>query len=136
MPCAVVSDRALKPLLEKELLGKEIERIQLARRYTRLEEKTADGQIRRWAVEGPSVIQLRRRSMENLVKVGEVIEVCGYGPKEATVWQIASPDGATSLAGRLLTAELIVLPDGRVQSWGDYGFHHCFPPGYTDAHSR
>ena len=101
-----------------------------------LEEKTADGQIRRWAVEGPSVIQLRRRSMENLVKVGDVVEVCGYGPKEATVWQIASPDGSTSLAGRLLTAELIVLPDGRVQSWGDYGFHHCFPPGFTDVHSR
>jgi hypothetical protein len=102
-----------------------------------LEEKGTDGQIRRWAVEGPSVVQLARRSLEKVVKPGDVIEVCGYTPKEALMWQIASADsGAVSLAGRLITAELIVMPDGKVQSWGDYGFHLCFPPGYRDQHSR
>jgi hypothetical protein len=73
----------------------------------------------------------------NILKAGDVIEVCGYLPKERTVWQLANPTArAVSLAGRLITAELLVMPDGREQSWGDYGFHHCFAPGYTDQHSR
>jgi len=102
-----------------------------------VEEKTADGQIRRWAVEGPSGIQLARMGQQKVVKAGDVIEVCGYQPKEATVWQIASADPkARSLSGRLITAEMIVTPDGKVQSWGDYGFHRCFPPDYRDGHSR
>ena len=102
-----------------------------------VEEKSADGQIRRWAVEGPGGTLLARRSLSKVVKPGDVIEVCGYAPKEALMWQIASADpGATSLAGRLITAELIVLPDGTVQEWEDYGFHHCFPPGYRDRHSK
>ena len=102
-----------------------------------VEEKTTDGQIRRWAVESPSFFVLTRRGLEKLVKPGDVIEVCGYVPKEPLMWQIASADrGAQSLAGRLITAEVIVLPDGKVQSWEDYGFHHCFPPDYRDQHSR
>ena len=53
------------------------------------------------------------------------------------MWQIASasPD-AVSRAGRLITAELLVMPDGREQSWGDYGFHRCFAHGYKDQHSK
>lgn len=103
-----------------------------------LEEKGTDGQIRRWAVEGPAITQLRRRGdSTDWIKPGVVIEVCGYAPKETTIWQIASADQtATSLAGRLLTAELIVMADGREQSWGDYGIHHCFASGYRDQHSR
>ena len=109
-----------------------------------LEERNVDGlTIRRWAIEGPSGVQLARmgfadlRNGQSIVKVGDVIEVCGYQPKEATTWQIASTDPKTvSLAGRLITAEMLVLPDGKVQSWGDYGFHHCFPPDYRDQHSR
>jgi len=101
-----------------------------------VEEKLPDGQLRRWAVEGPGIFLLQRRGLDNLLKPGDVVEVCGYPPKENTIWQIASADGKTSLAGRLLTAELMVLPDGRVQSWEDYGFHHCFPPDYRDQHSK
>jgi len=102
-----------------------------------VEEKAADGQIRRWAVEGPSGRILARRGLDTVVKVGDVIEVCGYPPKEPLMWQIASADrGKQSLAGRLITAELVVLPDGRVESWEDYGFHHCFAAGYRDHHSR
>ncbi len=102
-----------------------------------LEEKGTDGQTRRWAVEGPSVLQLTRRGLDKALKPGDVVEVCGYAPKEALMWQIASADPrATSLAGRLITAELLVMPDGSEQSWGDYGFHHCFAPGYRDQHSK
>ena len=100
-------------------------------RETGVEEKIAEGQIRRWAVEGPSNLQLKRTGFDpSVLKPGMVIEVCGYAPKEATTWQIASADpSATSLAGRLLNAELLVMPDGHEQSWGDYGAHHCFAPG-------
>lgn len=102
-----------------------------------LEQTNADGTRQRWAVEGPAVLQLTRRGVADLVKAGDVIEVCGYVTKEKTIWQIAAatPD-AVSLSGRLITAELLVMPDGREQSWGDYGFHHCFSPGYRDQHSR
>ena len=103
-----------------------------------VEEKTTDGKVRRWAVEGPSALQLKRTGFDpSVLKPGMVIEVCGYAPKEATTWQIASADpSVVSLAGRLLNAELLVMPDGHEQSWGDYGAHHCFAPGYRDQHSR
>src|SRR5687768_3740244 len=97
-----------------------------------------DGQKRRWAVEGPPIFQLKRRGFDTEVfKPGTVVEVCGYAPKEPTVWQIASTaPGAVNLAGRLLDAEMLVLADGKEQSWGDYGVHKCFSPGYRDVHSR
>lgn len=103
-----------------------------------LDEQRPDRQLRRWAVEGPSAVQFQRRgAAADSVKPGDVIEVCGYLPKEPITWQIASPDpGAVSLAGRLITAEVMVLPDGREQSWGDYGVHRCFAPGYRDQHSK
>ena len=101
-----------------------------------LEEKSADGQVRRWAVEGPSLVQLNRTGSDKLVKVGDVVEICGYLPKEPIVWQIASTDpGTSSLSGRLINGELMVLPDGREERWGDYGVHKCFAPGYADQHS-
>jgi hypothetical protein len=58
-------------------------------------------------------------------------------PKEAIVWQIASADpGAASPAGRLINAETLVMPDGKEHSWGDYGVHKCFEPGFKDQHSK
>ena len=102
-----------------------------------LEQKDADGAVHRWAVEGPSIVQLKRSGFATAVLTpGTVVEVCGYLPKDPIVWQIASADGATSLSGRLLNAELMVMPDGREQTWGDYGAHKCFAPGHRDQHSR
>jgi hypothetical protein len=102
-----------------------------------LEERSADGQTHRWAVEGPSVIQLKRTGFAKYIpKPGDVVEVCGYLPKETVMWQIASADTSTqSPAGRLINAEVLVMPDGKQQSWGDYGVHKCYAPGYTDQHS-
>ena len=102
-----------------------------------LEPQGAPGQ-RRWAVEGPSALQLDQRGIaKDALKPGDVVEVCGYLPKEATIWQLTSPEpNAVSLSGRLLNAETIVMSDGREQSWGDYGVHRCFGPEYRDQHSR
>lgn len=103
-----------------------------------VEENLTDGENRRWALEGPSSFQLNRRGVaRDVLKPGDVVEVCGYVPKETIVWQIASQDpGGVSLAGRLINAESLVMPDGQEQSWGDYGVHKCFPPGYQDQHSK
>jgi hypothetical protein len=102
-----------------------------------VDQADAGGQVRRWAVEGPSLLQLRRRGLaDDMLKPGDVVEACGYAPKEATVWQIAAGPGAVSPSGRLLTGEMLVMPDGGVQSWGDYGVHRCFPPEYSDQHSK
>lgn len=102
-----------------------------------LEQRHADGSRQRWAVEGPAGFQLARKGVAaDVVKPGDTIEVCGYEPKERTVWRIAgAPSDATSLSGRLITAELLVMPDGRIESWGDYGVHRCFGDGYRDQHS-
>jgi len=93
-----------------------------------LDEKDADGANRRWAIEGPSVFQLRRRGFaSDVLKPGDVVEVCGYVPKETIVWQIGSADPrATSPAGRLINAEVLVMPDGKEESWGGYGVNKCF----------
>jgi hypothetical protein len=104
--------------------------------FVYVDEAREDGTIRRWAVEGPSLLQLTRRGFsKDLLKPGVVVEVCGYLPKEPLVWQIASADATGSPAGRLINAEVLTMPDGTQQSWGDYGVHKCFAPGYTDQHS-
>ena len=102
-----------------------------------LEEKVADGYPRRWAAEGPSVVQLNRIGFaKDTLKAGDIVEVCGYLPKENITWQVASPENATSMYGRLINAESLVMPDGTQRGWGDYGIHRCFAAGYTDQHSK
>lgn len=93
---------------------------------------------RRWSAEGPSGLQLDRRGIaKDFLKPGDVVEVCGYLPKENTIWQIASSDpNAISVAGRLLNGESLVTRDGREESWGDYGVHKCFGPDHKDQHTR
>ena len=103
-----------------------------------LDQKGTDGQTQRWAVEGPSIRQLNRSGFaKDVLKPGDAVEVCGYVPKEAIIWQIASADtNAISTAGRLINAEVLVMPDRRQQNWGDYGVHKCFAPGYRAQHSQ
>jgi hypothetical protein len=92
---------------------------------------------RRWAVEGPSIVQLNRSGFaKNALKAGDVVEICGYLPKDNITWQIASPENATSMSGRLINAEILLMPDGKQRSWRDYGLHKCFEAGYTDQHSK
>ena len=103
-----------------------------------LEQTDADGKMQRWAVEGPNMLQLSRRGIaSDFLKYGDVIEACGYLPKENTIWQIAEPNTTgPSLSGRLLNGEVIVMPDGKEMSWGDYGVHKCFAPEYADHHEK
>src|SRR5687768_1845075 len=103
-----------------------------------VEEKGADGRVRRWAAEGPGLRQATRAGFtKDTLKVGDVVEICGYAPKEPTVWQIAGTEpNALSVAGRLLNAEQLIMPDGEERDWGDYGVHKCFSPQFKDRHSK
>ena len=48
-----------------------------------VDQKGADGQTQRWAVEGPGLFQLRRIGIgDDALKVGDVIEACGYVTKD------------------------------------------------------
>src|SRR3954469_1669592 len=62
-----------------------------------LDEKTADGRVRRWAVDGPSTAQLERQGLgSDFLKPGETLEVCGFATKDGAASQRTLPkaDGA------------------------------------------
>src|SRR5215831_17711305 len=105
-----------------------------------VDQKGADGQIQRWAVDGPSALQLKRMGIDiQTLKVGDVVEVCGYATKEGvesqrTVFSEPVSLSLQKMSGRRLNGELLVMPDGRKQSWSDYGHHKCFGPDYHDIH--
>jgi hypothetical protein len=110
-----------------------------------VDQKLANGQSERWAVDGPSIIQLQRMGINvDSLKVGEAIEACGYAMKEGVDSQrtiTIEPTGPslpnstpTSVSGRRLNGELLVMPDGRRQKWSDYGQHLCLNEDYHDFH--
>ena len=113
---------------------------------TTLEEKTADGQVRRWAVEGPPQSALERRravegpdqfllerggSDEDVPKVGDVIEVCAFPYKSATELSRVFPGVDFSHRGQRLDSDgsplqfvaghVLVMPDGRKRLWEPHG---------------
>lgn len=106
-----------------------------------LDQKSADGQTQRWAVEGPDVIQLERMGVpKDLLKAGDVIEACGYVTKDGRERTAVSPGpkAATpkSVPGKIMDGEQVILPNGRAFRWSDYGFHHCLGADYEDFHSK
>jgi hypothetical protein len=112
-----------------------------------VDEKGKDGEMRRWAIEGPSINQLTRMGIDkDILKTGDVIEACGYVMKGGVQSQrtistepiSASLKGKipSSVSGQVLTAELLVMPDGKQQKWSDYGHHRCFGQDYKDMHSK
>src|SRR5690349_13590750 len=63
-----------------------------------VDQKLADGEIQRWAVDGPSVVQLTRKNFDKeALKAGDVIEVCGYAPKEDAESKLATATVPLSL---------------------------------------
>jgi hypothetical protein len=99
--------------------------------HTRIEldETRADGQVQRWTIEGPFPGRLQRilrlNGMgpdEDFVRAGDVIEVCGFRPKR----QAPYPD---DLPLSYVHGHVLVMPDGRMQSWGPYGkLDNCIRP--------
>ena len=91
-----------------------------------IEETTEDGQVKRWTVEGPIIARIQRMGVDaNLLKNGDVIELCGFRPKAA--------DGArrsTDGPPPYVHGHMLVMPDGRWQPWGPYGqLENCVRAG-------
>jgi len=112
-----------------------------------VDQKAADGQIQRWAVEGPGILQLERKGIsKDAFKVGDVIVACGYVPKEGANSQrtintepISLSLKATtpkSVTGRIMDGEMITAADGQKQVWSDYGFHKCLGADFKDLHTQ
>ena len=95
-----------------------------------LEETRADGQLQRWTIEGPIPGRLHRtlrvngmRADEDFLSVGDVVEVCGFFPKRS--------EAASADAERLsyVHGHVLVMPDGRMETWGPYGkVDNCIRP--------
>lgn len=103
-----------------------------------LDEKLAGGQVRRWAVDGPSTPQLERQGLgADFLKPGETLEICGFATKEGAASQRtlpkaegtdAPPPGST-VTGQVLQGTLLVMPDGKKRVWSDYGqLSKCISP--------
>lgn len=103
-----------------------------------VDEVREDGQVRRWAVDGPGLPQLVRMGFgTDFVKPGDVIEVCGFATKKGAGSQRPFPEPVSvSLrsstpepSGQLLNGNLLVMPDGRKRVLSNYGqLYQCLGP--------
>jgi hypothetical protein len=101
-------------------------------------EKLPDGQVRRWAVDGPSVVQLERKGLDQrFLEAGELVEVCGFALKDAAASPRTFPktDDASatpsppSITGQVLNGTVLITPDGKKRVWSDYGqLQKCVSP--------
>jgi len=106
---------------------------------TTLEAKSADGQVRLWAIEGPSQTALDRRSGsgEYVPKVGDTLEVCAFPYR--TVEEIARDSRLTpplddsrrqrlesstteGSSPRFVAGYALATPDGAMHLWEPHGF--------------
>jgi hypothetical protein len=94
-----------------------------------LDETKADGQVQRWTIEGPFPGRLSRilslngmQADAKFLQPGDVVEVCGFFPKRAI-----SPNERLPLSH--VHGHVVIMPDGRMQSWGPYGkLDNCVRP--------
>jgi hypothetical protein len=85
-----------------------------------------NGQLQRWALEGPQVSQSERMGFNRTsLKLGDRLEVCGYLTKDDSAMK---PDN-NGKSVRLLASEVLTLPTGQKIVWG-YGPRRCLPPNH------
>ena len=97
-------------------------------------EQADGGKTQRWSVDGPAPNSFARMGIgENFLKVGDVLEVCGFPLKADVEAQRASTPVASNpnvLSGRPFSGHLLVMPNGKRQFWSDYGvLDKCLRPG-------
>ena len=103
-----------------------------------MDEKLSEGQVRRWAVDGPSVVQLERKGLDQaFLQAGEAIEVCGFALKDSAAPPRTFPkaDDASaasagpSITGQVLQGTVVITSDGKKRVWSDYGqLQKCVSP--------
>jgi hypothetical protein len=102
-----------------------------------MDETMPDGQVRRWAVDGPSTVQLERKGLDQeFLKAGDVIEFCGFALKDGIAGQrtfskpvdATAPSGPT-LTGQVMNGTVLITSDGKKRVWSDYGqLARCVSP--------
>ena len=86
-----------------------------------LEERTEDGQLRRWVVEGPGRSQLNRLGLDRDVPpIGDVIAFCAFPYNDSFSDRFPSQDsdGAPS---RRVAGHVMVKADGQRRLWEPHG---------------
>ena len=82
-----------------------------------LDERKEDGNVRRLNIEGPNLGRLARLGVPaDFLKAGDTIEVCGFSFKDE--WRNHNPASSSVPA---FHGHMLVLPAGRMTSWGPYG---------------
>jgi hypothetical protein len=78
--------------------------------------------VDRWALEGPSVLALRRRGLEHVVKTGDALGVCLYAARNDV-----TPSGTQPVTGasRKLSAAVLTLSSGGTHLWENYRQGKC-----------
>jgi hypothetical protein len=93
----------------------EVERVN-PHSFITLRDSQEDAKAPRWAVEGPSLVQLEQRGVgPDFLRAGEVVEFCAFAPKAEFT------RGATAPSWRVVHGLVLVTPDGARQMWGSYG---------------
>jgi hypothetical protein len=91
-----------------------------------LEERTENGDVRQWTVEGPRLGRIA--SMGEEPEVGDTIEVCGFGLRASVLTRNGLPD-PYGLSGRFVHGQALKMPDGHLEMFGSYGkLDHCLRP--------
>lgn len=83
-------------------------------------EETKDGQVRRWAIEGPDATQLDRRGIKpDFIKAGDVVRLCTFPMKQEHLSQRLT-QGADGVPQRWVHGH-VVIRNGQKSMWGSYG---------------
>jgi hypothetical protein len=90
--------------------------------YIYLHVRTGEGAVERWALEGPSTLALRRRGLEQVVKAGDTLGVCGYAARHDVPTSGTQP---VTGASRKLSAAVLTLPGGETLLWENYRQGKC-----------
>ncbi|MES2626732.1 MAG: DUF6152 family protein [Pseudomonadota bacterium] len=94
-----------------------------------LDQETADGTIVTWALESSATLLMleRRGFTEDTVKVGDIVDACGFAPKRQFKSSNASPESGDlpplwmDNTDKVITARLLLLPNGPDVHWSHYG---------------
>jgi hypothetical protein len=86
-----------------------------------VEEAMKDGQVRRWAVEGPDLRRLDLREIDqSFLEAGDVVRFCAFPLNEQ--WAARPPSAVTDArSAPFVHGHILVMPDGQKLPWGSYG---------------
>jgi hypothetical protein len=86
-----------------------------------LEDRSQNGQLRRWAVEGPAQLQLDRMDIaEDFPRIGAALEFCAfpYKPEHSARFRSQDSDGVPR---QLIEGHVMLMSDGQKQFWDPHG---------------